>query len=181
MPRKFLRRYLPDRNRVYANRLLKRLETYLDQPRLWHLNRHSVAGAAAWGTFVAFLPIPFQMVVVSLGAIGFRVNLPLSLALIFITNPFTMGPAYYFCYRLGAWLTGTPALAFAAEQPLLPQLLDELSRIWLPLWAGSLIAGGVLAITIYTLVRLGWRIHVLGKRGRLARRLANRRDRRRVS
>ena len=142
MPKRFLRRYLPDRKATGGHWLLKRLQNHLHHPRLRHLNWRSVAGATALGMFVAFLPIPLQMVAVSLGAVAFRVNLPLSLSLIFITNPFTMGPVFYFCYRLGTWLTGYQALSLSTGRPLLPQLVEQLDRLWLPLWTGSLVVGG---------------------------------------
>jgi len=172
MPRKFLRRYLLDRNAVRANWLLRRLESQLHHPRLWHLNRRSVAGATALGVFVAFLPIPFQMITVSLGALWLRVNLPLSLSLIFITNPFTMGPVFFSCYRLGAWLLDYPLLAFAPDRPMLGQLLAQLDRIWLPLWTGSLVVGVALALAAYSLVRIAWCAHILHRRGALVRRLS---------
>ena len=51
---------------------------------------------------MAFLPVPFQMVLAALGALWRRVNLPLAVALICITNPLTMAPAFYLCYKVGA-------------------------------------------------------------------------------
>lgn len=45
-------------------------------------------------------------------AILCRVNLPISVALVWITNPLTMPPMFYAAYYLGAHLLGLPAVDF---------------------------------------------------------------------
>ncbi|TXG86944.1 MAG: DUF2062 domain-containing protein, partial [Rhodocyclaceae bacterium] len=49
--RKQLRRFLPDHQAVHGNRWLAPFANTLLHPRLWHLNRHSAAGAVATGLF----------------------------------------------------------------------------------------------------------------------------------
>jgi uncharacterized protein (DUF2062 family) len=170
MPRKFLRRYLPPAAEIRHHWLLRRLGNRLHHPRLWHLNRHSVAGAAGVGLFVAFLPVPFQMVLAALGALWLRVNLPLAVALIFITNPLTMGPAFYLCYKVGAWLLGASSLQTGKDfRPSIEWLFSQLAIIWQPLVAGSLLIAAISGLLGYFLVQVLWWSYVRHKRGALLR------------
>ena len=70
-------------------------------PNLWHLNRHSAAGGFGIGLFFAFWPVPFQMWLSAFAAIPLRVNLPLSVATVWLTNPITMPPIFYGAYKVG--------------------------------------------------------------------------------
>jgi len=170
MPRKFLRRYLPPAADVHNHWLLRRLGDRLHHPRLWHLNRRSVAGATGVGLFVAFLPIPFQVLLATLGALWLRVNLPLAVALIFITNPLTMGPAFYACYKVGAWLLGGTAIQTGKDfKPSIEWLFDQLAIIWQPLVTGSLLIGIISSLSGYLLVQVLWWQYIRHKRGALLR------------
>jgi len=176
MPRKYLRRYLPPASRLRQHWLLKRLGHRILHPRLWHLNRRSVSGATGLGLFVAFVPLPFQFILAGLGALWFRVNLPLAVTLIFITNPLTMGPAFYACYRVGTWILGRPEQGLGQHYtPTLAWLIQQLSRIWAPLLTGSLVIATLSGVLGYALVQLAWRGYIIHRRGPLARALANRR------
>ena len=48
-------------------------------------------------------------------AIVFRVNLPLSVATVWITNPLTMPPIFYAAYLVGVKILGAPVQHFAFE------------------------------------------------------------------
>jgi len=175
MPRKYLRRYLPPPAELEKHWLLRRLGTRLHHPRLWHLNRRSVSGAAGVGLFIAFIPVPFQMFISAFVALWLRVNLPLSVALIFITNPLTIAPAFYGCYRLGALLLGEPApVTGKGFEPTIGWLLDQLGAIWQPLLVGSLAISTVSGLLGYGLVQAAWRLYVVRKRGALLRALGHR-------
>ncbi|WP_100657139.1 DUF2062 domain-containing protein [Alteromonas flava] len=115
MPKKFIRRLLPDHKAVVENRYISIFGKLLHDPNLWHLNRRSAAGAFAIGLFFAFWPVPFQMWLAAAAAIPFRVNLPLSIATVWITNPFTMPPIFYGAYKLGSTVLGTEMDSFAFE------------------------------------------------------------------
>jgi hypothetical protein len=147
----------------------------LHHPRLWHLNRRSVAGAAGIGLFIAFLPFPFQMVLAALGAVWLRVNMPLAVALIFITNPLTMGPMFYACYKIGAYLLGDTTVGIGNNfQPSIEWLFRQIATIWQPLLAGSLVIGGISGLLGYWSVQLLWYGYIRHKRGSLLRALARR-------
>nr|WP_136252467.1 DUF2062 domain-containing protein [Ningiella ruwaisensis] len=115
MPRKFIKRYLPDHKTVIANKSLKIFGSLLHDPNLWHLNRRSAKGAFGLGLFFAFWPVPFQMVLSAAMAIPLRVNLPLSIATVWITNPLTMPPIFYCAYLVGSTVLGTEMSQFHFE------------------------------------------------------------------
>ncbi|GHA19458.1 DUF2062 domain-containing protein [Oceanisphaera arctica] len=108
MPKKTLKRLMPDPGTIKNHKYLSLLGSRLHDNNLWHLNRHSAAGAFAVGLCCAWLPIPFQMVLAAVLAMTFRVNLPLSAVLVWISNPLTMPPMFYFAYRLGSFLLDRP-------------------------------------------------------------------------
>jgi len=160
MPKKFLKRYMPDHDTIRNHKHLKIFGTLLHSPNLWHLNRRSVAGAFANGLFMAFIPVPFQMILAAAGAILFRVNLPLSIALVWITNPVTMPPMFYGTYKLGSWIMNKPPQDFNFELSM-NWLMNGLAAIWQPFLLGCLVAGTVASILGYASIRLIWRWHIV--------------------
>lgn len=163
MPRRIIKRFLPDHGTLREHPHLQRFGARLHDGNLWHLNRRSVSGAVAVGVFWAFVPMPFQMVAAAACAIWLRVNLPISVALVWITNPLTMPPVWYATYRLGAWLLGLPRQNIPFELTV-PNLVSRLQDIWQPLYLGSLVAGAVLSLLGFVLVRLAWRMYVVQQR-----------------
>jgi uncharacterized protein (DUF2062 family) len=104
MPKNRLLRYLPSPSQLRENPALRPVAHLLDRAEIWHLNRRSASGAVFIGLFCAFLPVPMQMVIAAALAIAARCNLPLAVVLVWISNPVTIPPLFYFTYRLGAWL-----------------------------------------------------------------------------
>ncbi|SHE51947.1 hypothetical protein SAMN04487965_0067 [Microbulbifer donghaiensis] len=160
MPKSIIRRWLPTPEQVRANSGLKFLGTLLHDPNLFHLNRHSVSVAFAVGVFTSFLPLPGQMIIAALLALWFRCNLPLSMILVWISNPVTMPAIFYSTYKLGAWILGTPPLDFRIELSW-EWLTEEVGKIWMPLFFGSLLAGIFFATVSYFTMQALWRWHVV--------------------
>ena len=104
--RRLLKRHLPDHQALATNRWLAPFGGTLLHPRLWHLNRHSAAGAVAVGMFCGLIPGPFQMLGAALCCVLFRVNLPLALFTTLYTNPFTIVPLYLAAFTIGEWILG---------------------------------------------------------------------------
>lgn len=180
MPRRFLKRYMPDNRSIREHRHLQFFGRLLHEPNLWHLNRHAVAGGLGLGVFLAFIPIPFQMILAAAGAIMLRVNLPLAVVAVWISNPFTAPPIFYFCYRIGNWLLGAPVRERANFEPTLQWFWVELHAIWQPLFLGSVVCGTITGLATYGLVQLAWRRHVRSHlRRRIAQRLKREQTRRR--
>lgn len=133
----------------------------LDQ-NLWHLNRYSVSGAFAVGLFWAMIPMPLQMVAAAATAILARVNLPVSVALVWITNPFTIPLIFYFNYLVGTWLLPHQQHLKDVEMSL-EWFMKSAGEIWQPLYLGSIVVGIVLAAAGYMVMRLYWRWHIISQ------------------
>ncbi|ASP39986.1 ATP-binding protein [Bacterioplanes sanyensis] len=160
MPKKLLRKVFPSPEQVQQNESLRFLRPLFNKPNLWHLNRRSVARAFFVGLFAAFLPLPFQMVIAAFIAFYANANVPISVGLVWVSNPITIPPLFYATYRLGVWLLDAPQREFSIELSL-DWLLTELGQIWQPLWVGSLTAGLMMSTLGFLCVRAAWRWHAI--------------------
>jgi len=151
---------MPSEKAIKDNKYLKIFGKHILAPNLWHLNKRSVSGAFSVGLFCAFIPVPFQMLLAAGGALVFKVNFPVSVALVWITNPFTMPPIFYFAYLVGTWILGTPIsdIEFSLS---INWLQNELSVIWQPFLLGCLTLAVISAVLGNLLVRTTWRYIVL--------------------
>ncbi len=162
MPKSFLRRYLPknthelDRDGSLRSVVGRRIFA----PNVWHLNRRSVSGGAAIGVFLAWIPMPFQMIPAAVLAIWLRLNLPVAVVSVWISNPLTWAPMYWFAYRVGLVLLGREPRQVSFE-PTMSFFFDEMLRIWPSLLTGCLLLGVISAGAAYGLTRLIWRWHVI--------------------
>lgn len=160
MPKKWLRRISPNAQTVKNTPSLRILGPLIEDPNLFHLNRYSVSMAFLVGIFIAFLPIPGQMLLAAALAFQVRCNLPIAMALIWITNPLTIAPMFFMTYKLGSWLLETPPVAFSIELSW-AWINSELKRIWKPLIVGSLCAGSFFSLLSYFTVKYLWRLIVV--------------------
>lgn len=159
MPRRLLQRYMPHPDALRRQRSLRFMGGLIGDPALWILGRRSVANAFSVGLFSAMLPIPLQMAVAAGGAWVARCNLPLSVGLVWVTNPLTMPLIFYANYRLGAWLMNVPARD--APEHLSPRWIAErLGDILPALTLGSVVTAVALALVSNLAVRLLWRWQV---------------------
>lgn len=159
MPRKFLKRWLPDPKKVRETQGLQFLGTLLHDPNLFHLNRQSVSIAFMVGLFVCFLPIPGQMPLAAAIALMVRCNLPIAVSLVWLTNPVTMPVMFFTAYKLGAWMLDRPPTQFSFE-PSLDWLSTKFLIIWKPLLLGCFTFGVASGLTGYLLIQGLWRWHV---------------------
>jgi uncharacterized protein (DUF2062 family) len=89
-----------------------------------------------------------------------RANLPISITLVWISNPFTIPPMIYFSYEMGALLLHTKPQKFHIEVTF-RWLYHEFTHIALPLLVGSFVLGMLFALIGNLCVRLGWRCAVV--------------------
>ncbi len=170
MPRKFLKKFMPDPHELKNYKSLRIFGNLLHDPNLWHMNRRSIAKAFMTGLFFAWWPVPFQMVLAAAGAILIRSNLPLSVALVWVTNPITIPIMFYFAYVVGTWIIGVPEMAFSMELSF-EWLMNEMTAIWKPFLTGCLTLGVFSGLAGYFGVNWAWRYSVAKKRAQSKDRL----------
>lgn len=110
MPKDHLKAWLPKPEELRKNKVIALFAPFLADPRLWHMNRASLVRAIYVGVMCAFFPLPGQMPLALIGAVLFRANIPMSVALTWLTNPVTALPVYWAAYWVGAVLLGEPAI-----------------------------------------------------------------------
>ncbi|RLK50391.1 hypothetical protein DFR31_0287 [Alkalispirillum mobile] len=159
MPRRLLKRWLPDKRVLQENRWLRVFGRLLEDPFLLHLNRRSISGGLGVGVFVAFMPIPMQMILAGGIAIVTRVNILIAVATVWISNPVTMPPMLYFCYRVGAAILGSREERAPFELRL-EWFWANMATVWQPLLLGSVLVGAIAGLASYGLVHLLWRVYV---------------------
>jgi len=166
--RKHLKKHLPNHEAIHNNRWLRPFRNSLLHPRLWHLNRHSAAGAVAAGLFCGLIPGPLQMLGAAICALVFRVNLPLALLVTLYTNPFTIVPLYVLAYQIGRLATGDNAgfieppafdmTHFIAWTEAMQQWMIVVGK---PLGIGLVLLAIMLAIAGYVLTKAAWRFYLI--------------------
>jgi len=147
---------------------------------------HTIALGAGIATFVAFLPLVGLQMFISVGLAALaRANKAICIPIVWITNPFTMGPIYYGCYELGhfivpaTWAGNDEGLSRLFEVAKTASLLDKtfwkeifwaLTGAGMDLWIGCFVVSTILGVIAYCVVRSS----VIGYRERRRQRLLRR-------
>ncbi|ARU56145.1 hypothetical protein OLMES_2072 [Oleiphilus messinensis] len=147
---------MPTPDKIRNIKSLQFLGDILHEPNLWHLNRHAVSKAFLIGIFCSFIPMPFQMVLAAFLAVWANCNLPISVALVWISNPLTMPPIFYFNYVVGATLLNRPISGYEFELSW-NWLADKLLEVGLPLYFGSFVVATVCAVSSYLVIQYLWK------------------------
>ncbi|WP_295392486.1 DUF2062 domain-containing protein [uncultured Thiodictyon sp.] len=113
--RRLLKRIMPHPSMILDNRYMSVFGKRIHDPNLWHLNRRSASGAVAVACFICYLPPVGHMFTAAALSMLFRVNLPLAVAMVWISNPVTIPPMFYFAYAVGSWMMGVAPKGFDLE------------------------------------------------------------------
>lgn len=159
MPKKTIKLIVPSPARIRQVKGLHLLGDWVYASNLWHVNRYSASMACFVGLFVAFMPIPGQVLLAAILAVLFSCNLPLSVALVFLTNPVTMAPIFFMAYQVGALIIDVPVQDVQFELSFF-WLGNSLVAIWKPFLLGCLICGLFSGSLGYFVMSIGWRWHV---------------------
>jgi uncharacterized protein len=168
MLKRLLKKWLPHRDTIKNEKGLSWLHGFLHDPKLWHINRRTVAGGAASGLLVAFIPLPLQMLLAALIAITARVNVLVAIATTWISNPITFLPINYIIYKVGGWISGENKNNFASIKEFrfsinnLSGMYHEFFSWFVSLGKPYLIGLPIVSIGAallgYVIIRLLWRI-----------------------
>ena len=156
MLKRKLQKLVPSKEQLQNNKSLSIFGSILYNSNLWYFNRVSVSRAFAVGLFFAWVPVPFQMLLAAAGAIIFYANLPISIGLVWLTNPVTMPPLFYIAYKIGARVMGIAPSKFNF-QPTMEWLMHLFSEKWQPFILGCAIMAIFSSLAGYIIVRLVWR------------------------
>jgi uncharacterized protein (DUF2062 family) len=166
--RRILKKHLPDPQAIRDNPWLRPFASSLLHPRLWHLNRHSAAGAVAAGLFCGLIPGPLQMLGAAICALIFRVNLPLAMFVTLYTNPFTIVPLYLVAYLVGRLTIGETSgflmpPAFSATDFIgwTTAMEHWMLAVAKPLGVGLVLLATGLALLGYIATQAAWRIYLI--------------------
>lgn len=159
MPKKTLKLIVPSHTRVRKIKTLRMLGDWVYAGNLWHINRYSASMAFFVGLFVAFMPIPGQMLLAATLAVLLRCNLPLSISLVWITNPITMPAIFFLAYKVGAMIVDVPLKDIEFELSIY-WLSHSLAAIWKPFLLGCLICGLFFGCLGYFVISQLWRWRV---------------------
>lgn len=161
MPRRLFKKLSRQRHRLRTRWIMKPFDFVFGDAVYWSLNRRSVTRAVALGCFIAFIPpfIPHTPMAILL-SIVLRVNIPVTLAAIFITNPLTMVPLYYAAYWLGCHVLGLAPVTKAMLLKAGPHSWHALSAgpILKPFVLGCFILSICVAALAYVILGLSWHL-----------------------
>lgn len=96
-----IRKYMPTREGMAANRYLAPIAHRFLTPELWRFTRRSVPRGVALGLFAAFIIPVGQIFLAAFLALPSRANVPVAALVTFVTNPFTIPFWLIVANRLG--------------------------------------------------------------------------------
>lgn len=156
MPRRFFRKFGFKRHEMSRKWFMTPFQHLLHDHRLWGIRRKTVVPAFSLGLFVGYLPFPLHFVLAALAALALRVNIPVAVVTTFFVNPLTVGPLFYFAYRVGAFLLSIEPGPFSVELSL-EWLTNVFGSVWQPLLLGCVLMGSLTALAGYILLDALWR------------------------
>jgi len=159
MPRRFFRKFAFKRHEISERWFMTPFRHLLHDHRLWGIRRKTVVPAFSLGLMVAFLPFPGHFLVAALLALALHVNIPVAAVTTFVVNPVTVGPLFYFAYRVGAALLRIEPGPFSFELSL-DWVQNVFATVWLPLSLGCLLVGSIAGILGYALLDALWRYSI---------------------
>lgn len=118
------------------------------------INRKMIANGIAVGVFVSLIIMPMQTLIVLLAMPFVRFNIPIAIAVTWLSNPFTTPFILYMEYTTGSFLLGMQP---TEVEITLEWFMKNLKSIFVPLYAGTAFYSIIGSILAYYFVNLLWR------------------------
>ena len=139
----------------------KKITDFLKKYKIPHeyfaANRKMISRGVLIGLFIAFIPMPMQMAAVVAVTPFIRFNVPIAIAMCWLSNPITMPPMYYMEYLTGSFILGMEP---EPVQMTLEWFKNNLSKIFIPLYVGTAFYSVFGSIVGYFLVNWLWKLSV---------------------
>ncbi|HNI38553.1 MAG TPA: DUF2062 domain-containing protein [Pseudomonadales bacterium] len=175
MAKKIFERFTTEGQKLLSSGKLSMLGDRIHDPNLWHLNRRSISRAffVAFFTSISLMLFPCHTITATFLAVWLRANLPISLSLVWLVNPFTIPPLAFAALKIGLlvmpgehthnigqlmhfdWSTGESLLDKAQS------FWHLFERVWEPFMLGSVSLGLLVGGSCYLLIQGFWRWHVV--------------------
>jgi uncharacterized protein (DUF2062 family) len=160
---RWLKRITPERRSLERVWCLRPFAALVVDRGCWVFRRTSVIRAFSLGLLIAFVPptplLPLHLTLCALLGILFRLNIPVLVGTVFVSNPFTWLPQVAGSIWVGAKILGLNLMPL--WQGLTSQnLRADLHQLWAPLLVGALVLGLCAAAVGYVIAQLAWRMRV---------------------
>jgi uncharacterized protein (DUF2062 family) len=162
VPRRVIKRLNRQRHELSKRWFLKPFKSVLEDPGYWSVNRRNITRAFALGLFISFIPLPIHIITAALFALWLRLNIPVALASVFVSNPLTMVPQFVTCYLVGSRILGTQGRRFHFEMSW-EWLHTGLLPVWKPFLLGCLVMGAATALIGYVVLGSIWHLTLVLK------------------
>ena len=145
---------------------------FLDK-RVWKPTQHTLSGGMAVGMFITLQLLPIQMPTAVILSAIFRVNIPIAIAMCWVSNPFTVPFMAWLEYAIGKWVlalyTTVPTSPFPKHLP------ESMVDAWIVLkeHAPVMLMGGIILGAVVSLVSYiaTWSCWEIGSRMEMAKKL----------
>ncbi|MDQ1243842.1 MAG: uncharacterized protein QG565_182 [Campylobacterota bacterium] len=121
------------------------------------INRKMIANGIAVGVFVSLIIMPMQTLIILLVMPFIRFNIPIAVAMTWLSNPFTTPFILYTEYTTGSFLLGMQP---TEVEITLEWFIKNLKSIFVPLYAGTAFYSIIGSILAYYFVNRLWRSSV---------------------
>ncbi len=127
-----------------------------------YINRKSISRGILIGLFWGFIPMPFQMLGVLSITLILRFNVPIAIAMVWLSNPFTMPFMYYMEYLTGNFILGKDGVE--SIELTMRWFSNHWDDIVVPLYIGASFYSIVVSSIIYVIINYLWAHSVVKER-----------------
>ncbi|RLA67382.1 MAG: DUF2062 domain-containing protein [Epsilonproteobacteria bacterium] len=135
-----------------------KIDTFLEKYKLprayFNINRKMITKGVFVGLFWGFIPMPMQMLAVVATTPLLRFNVPIAIAMVWLSNPFTMPPMYYMEYLTGNFILGSEGIANI--ELTLEWFSQNMADIFVPLYVGAAFYSIIVSSLIYLFLNWLW-------------------------